>query len=642
MPNKPKRVASGTILSPEDLGNLTNVEVKTVWTPNPKQLRVLQRKEFEVFCAASKYSGKTEMSRIWMVRGNMDQPNYDESGQPILPNISYTYHPNFLGAVIRLNEKDLSEWVDRARPYYEDVLGGVFTKNPAEFRWPSGARIFLGHAQDTNAWTKYQGQNIVRFLIEESGQIPDIETFDMIRSCCRSLYPEMQAQILLTANPGGRGQAWQFDRYIEPKDRQGHPVMHPTENRPIIQEDGGFITIPEPTKNPFTGETIIMTRVWAPLYFVDNPHAMSDTSYIGVLATMQDEKMKRAYLFGDWKAFQGSYFDIFTKERHTYDPNSKIVSDWWKPTASLDWGFQHESAAYWHKQDPDTRQNIVYKEFCTNHTDPYELGAELARRSLPELRVHGSLTFHVSHDLFHDRIGDITWAEMIAKGAQKELGQGTCYVPDVIITRVKEQYRIEGKEWDEEEAEYILNKPISGIVFRRAPKARAVGFMYLRSLMRVTPAISVRKEGVNWEVATKILQEGTSEDYSNYIRSFNAVQEVLPQMLISQACPRLIEAIPKAIHSPDHPEDVDDKHFTGMDQIDSLRYLMTGIRDESPSRMPKNLQANQEMDRVMRQHPEYTTRDLIWVAKGVQERIDEEDSPGEGFCLGRGSSRFRR
>lgn len=638
MPNKEKREAQGTILAPDDIAGLRaqGRQLNIAWEPNAAQVRMLHRTEDEIFYAGGKYGGKSEAGRMWLVKGNLDRPNYDAKGRPILHNISYVHHPRFLGAVIRLNERDLAEWVDRAIPYYEGTLGGTYTKNPAEFRWATGARIFLGHAKDSNAWTKYQGLNITRFLIEEAGQIPDLETFDMIRSCCRSHYSEMLAQILLTANPGGKGQPWLFDRYIEPKDRNGAPVLHPATGRPITAEDQGLIPIPEVVDHPFKkGETITKTRVWVPSYLTDNPHAMNDTSYIGILATMQNEKMKRAYLFGDWRAFKGTFFENFTRETHTFDPAQRPLASWWRTTGSLDWGFSHESAAYWHKRDPETKQHLVFREFCTSKTDPVELGAELARQSMPDIRAQGSIVFHVSHDLYHQRIGDFTWVELISKGVEKVLGQGRCYIPDVLVKQLQERYRIEGKEWTEDLEERLVTKPLeNGIVFRRAPRSRAVGFMHLRTLMRTESIAKPQSAQIDWQDAMFMLEEGRSEDYSAYLRSFQQEIEILPEMLISTACPRLIDAIPKAVHSEDKPDEPDDKHFLGMDSLDSLRYLMAGIRDEKPTPMPKQLERQRIVEEAQRRNPTLDTRDLIWMMRHHAEQ--EEADVQDGFVMRRG------
>jgi hypothetical protein len=640
-PQQPIGVTGGPRL--EERLKERGIQVRIAWAPTEGQARAIIRHEDEVFMAGSKGGGKSDAGIAWMVKGNSSLPDFDKDGKPILVNQSYVYHPKFLGAVIRLNEKDLAEWVDRAIPLYCGLLGADYTKNPSEFRWvKSGARIFVGHMKDQDAYTKYQGQNIVRFLIEEAGQIPSLERFDEIRSCCRSIYPEMKAQIFLTANPGGPGTGWLFDRYLEPKDRDGKPIKHPKENRPILYTDKGMIPIVEAVENPFTHQMIQTTRVWVPSFLTDNPHIANNQQYIAALATITDEKKRRAYLFGDWLALSGNYFDLFRKDTHTYEPMSRPLASWWRATGSLDWGFVHESAAYKHKQDPETKQHLVYEEYVTSRTDPVELGEALARWWMPELRIQGSVILHVSHDLFHNKIGEFTWADLISKGVQRVLGKDMCYLPDQLIKQLKEQYQLEGKEWSEEMEQRILAKPITGLVLRRAPSARAVGFMYLRSLMRVESKIPQSTERPNMEVATRILNEGTAEQYVAYLQSFNPQTEILPQMLISQACTRLIDAIPKGQHDDKNPEDLAAEHFVGMDSLDSLRYLMGGIRDAKPTAMPIELERERRIQQARQRNPTMSVMELCYLNDSISDELKAQQGTDEAFCLGRNARASRR
>lgn len=638
-PKKQPRGPIGATLSPEGVQLLQSrgVQVTWAWQATPAQQKAMTRTEFEVFYAGGKGGGKTEAGLGWLTMGNPDKPDFGPDGKPIMVNQGYYHHPKFLGAVIRLNEKDLAEWVDRARPLYCDVLGAEFTKNPTEFRWRSGARIFVGHMKDSDAYTKYQGQNIVRFLIEEAGQIPSLDLFDLVRSCCRSIYPEMRAQLFLTANPGGPGQNWLMDRYLEPKDRDGRPIKHPKFDRPILYSDGGMIPIIEEVDNPLSpGQKIRTSRIWVPSYLTDNPHLKDNTQYIATLATIRDEKMRKAYLLGDWRALSGGYFDIFHKDTHTYDPKTRPLMSWWRATGSLDWGFVHESAAYKHKQDPETQQHLVYSEFVTSRTDPVELGKELARWWMPELRVQGSVVLHVSHDLFHNKIGEFTWADLISKGIQQVLGQGTCYLPDQLIRKLKEQYQLDGKEWTDDMEDRLLSKPVQGITLRKAPSARAVGFMHLRSLMR-TESSGPPPGTPDFDVALKIMAEGTAEDYTNYLKSFSVNREILPQMLISQECPRLIDAIPKAQHDEKNPEDIDATHFIGADELDSLRYLCAGLRDSKPTAMPIELERERMIQQARQRNPELTAQQLMYLNYEIDDQLKESRGAEEPFCLGRGA-----
>lgn len=642
-PKKQPQRPLGTALSEGSVRYLESrgTRVTVAWTPTPAQAKAMTRLEFEIFMAGSKGGGKSATGMNWLIGGNPDKPNFEPgTNKPLLVNQSYVHHPKFLGAAIRLNEKDMAEWVDQAKAIYCAVLGAEHTKNPSEFRFPSGARIFVGHMNDSDAWTKYQGQNIIRFLIEEAGQIPDLDLFDLIRSCCRSVYPEMRAQIFLTANPGGAGSPWLFDRYLEPKDRDGKPIKHPKLNRPILYSDGGMIPIVECVENPFTHQPIETTRIWVPSFLTDNPHLASNQSYIASLATIKDEKMRKAYLLGDWQALRGNYFDIFHKDTHTYDPKTRPLMSWWRATGSLDWGFVHESAAYKHKQDPETNQHLVYSEFVTSRTDPVQLGEALARWWMPELRMQGSVVLHVSHDLFHNKIGEFTWADLISKGVNRVLGKDMCYLPDQLIRELKEQYQREGREWPEELEDRILSKPVQGLVLRRAPSARGVGFMHLRSLMRIEPS-GPPPGSPDFEVALRIMSEGTAADYAAYLNSFQSGREILPQLLISQECNRLIDAIPKLQHSEDRPEEPSDKHFIGADCLDGLRYLLVGLRDSKPTAMPVELERERMIQQARNRNPNLDAMQLMFLNLEIDEQLKGQQGSDVAFCLGRGARASR-
>ena len=117
--------------------------------------------------------------------------------------------------------------------------------------------------------------------------------------------------------------------------------------------------------------------------------------------------------------------------------------------------------------------------------------------------------------------------------------------------------------------------------------------------------------------------------------------EILPELLISRDCPRLIDAIPKCIHSEENPDTIDDRHFPGKDEIDSCIYLLSGIRDEKPTKMPKEMDRIRQLDEVRRRNPELTTADMIWIARGIEQRQAEAEAELDGFCMGRSARRSR-
>ena len=301
-PSSPRRPApppSAMILTPEDAERIRlarpDLDLTAFWEPTPHQLSVLHRTEKEIGLFGGKFGGKSECAQMLLIKGNPHLPDYDAQGNLIPVNQSYIHHPMYRATVLRKNQIDLDAFLSKAAHRYKP-LGGKFSNG--EFRFPSGAVITCGHLADRDAWHKYIGIENIRFVVEEAALIGDVNLIDQILSCCRSVYPEMLPQVLFTSNFGGPGSQWIIDRFIEAVDEHGL-IIPP--NTTILKHD-------EDPLHP--GEFLPHTRIWMPSTMRDNPYAEKDPSYRASLAAISDEKLRRAYIDGDWKAFQGTYFDI--------------------------------------------------------------------------------------------------------------------------------------------------------------------------------------------------------------------------------------------------------------------------------------------------------------------------------------------
>ena len=165
------------------------------WRPHPgKQEEALRRNEFEVLYGGQRGGGKTDAGLVWLTE--------------------YIQHPRYRALVIRKNSEDLSDWIDRAAYLYQRY-GARPTGKPATITFPSGAKIRTGHLKDDLAYTKYQGHEYQRILIEELTQIPDETRYLQLISSCRTSIPELIPQIFCTTNPGGLGHAWVKARFID-------------------------------------------------------------------------------------------------------------------------------------------------------------------------------------------------------------------------------------------------------------------------------------------------------------------------------------------------------------------------------------------------------------------------------------------
>jgi len=79
----------------------------------------------------------------------------------------------------------------------------------------------------------------------------------------------------------------------------------------------------------------------------DNPIFAHDAGYRRALEALP-EHLRRAFLDGDWEVFAGQFFDVFDHARHIIRPDELRLESWWPRWISVDWGFHHPSAVYWH------------------------------------------------------------------------------------------------------------------------------------------------------------------------------------------------------------------------------------------------------------------------------------------------------
>lgn len=87
------------------------------------------------------------------------------------------------------------------------------------------------------------------------------------------------------------------------------------------------------------------------------------------------EKLRRAYLEGDWTVFDGQFFGEFREEIHTVQPYIPIVGVR-KRIVALDYGFTNPSACYWMAL-LNTGRVVVYRELYITGLTYEKLGEKL-------------------------------------------------------------------------------------------------------------------------------------------------------------------------------------------------------------------------------------------------------------------------
>ena len=261
----------------------------------------------------------------------------------------YVKQPKFRALVIRRNADDLSDWIDRANRMYQG-LGVSIAYRPAVLRFPSGAIIRTGHLKDELAYTKYQGHEYQRMLIEELTQIPTEKRYLQLTSSCRSTVPELMPEVFMTTNPGGVGHGWVKRRFIDPA----------------------------PPGTPFTDPHSGRSRIFIPARVDDNPTLVrNDPGYVAGLEELKatDEQLYKAWRLGSWDVFIGQVFMEWNYDTHVAD-RFLYSLDECKKIICFDWGYNDPGSALWLAIAPENKYGVshvfCYRELHLNRKTPDE------------------------------------------------------------------------------------------------------------------------------------------------------------------------------------------------------------------------------------------------------------------------------
>lgn len=327
------------------------------WKPHPgPQTKALKSNAYETLYGGARGGGKTDAGLIWLIK-------------PYLLN-----NKRARSLVIRKNADDLSDWLDRATFFYQRY-GVKVAGKPATLRFPSGYKIKTGHLKDDNAYTKYQGHEYQRILIEELTQIPTEKQYVQLMGSCRSTVDGLDARMFCTTNPGGIGHGWVLDRFkIE------HMELHNTK---------------------FLGRDTERTRVFIPAKIEDNPTLIvKDPGYVKYLEGLKytDEDLYKAWRLGRWDVFAGQFFKEFNIAKHVIRPfNPKWLDPKYTFVGGMDWGradpFAMLLSLVFKVELPGLKpfyRSITFKEFYGTDKSPADWTKEILE-GLPQLRKAGKV-----------------------------------------------------------------------------------------------------------------------------------------------------------------------------------------------------------------------------------------------------------
>ena len=235
------------------------------WTPNPRQAEFLSIPDsvFEGLYGGQAGGGKSDcLLNLPLVK-------------------QFHNHPRFKGIIFRRTYPEAQELISRseAQGLYAG-FGATYNKQRRAWEFPSGAIIRFGHMEYDSDAGKYDSDEYNYIAFDELTTFTQYQ-YKYLYSRCRSSSKELPAFIRAGTNPGGVGNLWVRDYFVEPA------------------REGNVLIRDKVTK---------LTRIFIPARLEDNPHLMeADPNYRNKLLAMP-ERDRQAKLYGDWYVFGGQAF----------------------------------------------------------------------------------------------------------------------------------------------------------------------------------------------------------------------------------------------------------------------------------------------------------------------------------------------
>jgi hypothetical protein len=465
---------------------------------------------------------------------------------------------------------------------------------PPEFHFPIGSIVYTGWMRDEKSFEQYKGHEYQRIGVEEASQIPTREPYLMLLASNRSTVPDLKPKVALTSNPDGPLHDFLKKRFVK-----------------VYAPDGTLI----PWKTPFRDPIEKRIRIYIPGTKEDNQILLkADPLYYERMNNLP-EYLRRAWVEGDWEAQMSAMFPEFRpygpvigndgmepdEARHVV-PEFRLPA-WCHRWAALDWGHSHHTAVLWAANAPDHRVH-VYREFLVRKIGNDEIGAEVAKRCIPDLEEHPDhhLILYLSRDCFSVRDRDKTIAEQIKFGIDTILGPDAAFV--LAFSRDEAEL---SKEQPDAALELMLRRRTEVgnrmcITLRMSNPDRVAGWGYVRRMLRWKKIRPLVKPDM--EYARRLIEGPMGYvKYHQYLDLFNNERpEVVPGVIIHDSCPVLIETIPRLLIDKDKPEDAlkfnaSDDEF-GDDVLDCWRTLLMA-HQQHESKVPYPVWIEQELEKVL-------------------------------------------
>lgn len=253
------------------------VEQRVVWRPNPgPQTKFLASRAQEALYAGSAGGGKS----IALIACPM----------------RWAHNPNYRGLYLRRESAYLGDAIDKSRKIYP-ALGGVLVQSPRiEWRFPSGATLWMGHCAHENDVANYDSFEFSEVLFDELTHFTEKQYLG-IRARLRGTDPTLPYWSRAASNPGGPGHDWVFARFAAWLDPESS-----------VQSASGQTLFYRGDEISEPGDELALSRMLIGAKLADNPHIPAN--YLAKLQSL-DPVRKAQLADGNWlkKAAPKDFWD---------------------------------------------------------------------------------------------------------------------------------------------------------------------------------------------------------------------------------------------------------------------------------------------------------------------------------------------
>lgn len=264
------------------------------------------------------------------------------------------HHPKTTAVIFRRTYGELEDTILQEALALYPKRGVTYNVSKHEFRLFNGSRILLRHCARKQDRYLYKGLEIQWLYIDELTSF-DAETYEFLKTRLRAKASmNVRPLVRCASNPGDIGHSWVKKYFVDA--------------RPEAKD----------------GE---LTRLYIPSLVTDNPYI--DKDYIRQLEN-KPEALRRAYLYGDWDAFEGQVFTEWQDDPAHYGDGlgSHVINPFpiptsWRRFMSFDHGFTRPFSVGWWAVSPDGTA-YRYREWYGCVRDQPNTGLKLTPREIAD------------------------------------------------------------------------------------------------------------------------------------------------------------------------------------------------------------------------------------------------------------------